>query len=1095
MRVQCDSCDRTLDIKGDRPSFCAYCGKALGNHSLSRTGTYHPESTDVNSLLTQVPPPERQLTFAGADLSQPNQIGCYKVLRRLGSGGMGTVFRAEDLNNGRHVAIKLINPQVAASSDNLERFRQEGKLASLITHPRSVFVYQADEERGRPYIVMELMPGATLKDIITQQGPLPIGSAINKILDVIDGLQAAHEIGVIHRDVKPSNCFVLPDGHVKVGDFGLSKFLPNTTAGDKRATSTPHPQETAEQAEALTRSGTFVGTPLFASPEQIKGDPLDFRSDLYSVSATLYYLLTGHAPFEGGDNTATIARIVSEDPVPISALRPEVSPELDRVIMRGLERQRELRFSTLAEFKQALLPFVPGYLQNAQRIARFRAAIVDAATLIPLLLLVNQVISQLFSEERWGGELQDLISDLILWLVILGYYLVTEVLFGASFGKWLLGLRISGARPGQPPKRRQLLLRALGFFVIVALPGLLGLALTGSDRLKWALHGIGFLLLIDSMRARAGFRGLHEVLSKTRVVQIPTSPRKQTFPALPPRSAAPLPPGMPARVGSYAIQGIHRVLDDRIFLEGTDLVLDRPVWLVLRPQDEGKIASARRELSRPTRLRWLGGGDLPLEARSKRLTHHWDAFIAPTNGCALPTLVALQGRMSWADVRPLLLQLSQELTTALADGTFPDELGPEQVWLQPDGQLMVIGARFPTDMQTQTPDAASETARSVLFLRQAATIMLEGKLRSPKRVRPIYSPIPAHAQIIINRLMGVAEPAIKHPSELLEALTASAEKPVEVTASMRLGQLMLLSALLSPILLAILIIGRFYRDIQPSLLISHQIKRAEHVLEWLGDGNNVPAFMTYLRTNPGVLSQMRNAGLLDMIVNPEFLMLPRHSKETLLMLACQGKIKARLEKDLNKQAALQSQLSLAAILPYSLLVEFLPSTKKGDLRGQSGHASSEENQAVFAELQAALRHAEETKNTESEPLPGYLNRPAFQLASVIIGSWFLLWVFWSMVTQGGLSLRLMGIDLRTRKGRLAGPLRCAWRTLLLWVPFFSLLLLSIYIEESNRLNRPWVQWSLWWLAVIYLAGCALCGLIWPKRGLHDRLSGVYAVPR
>jgi hypothetical protein len=89
----------------------------------------------------------------------------------------------------------------------------------------------------------------------------------------------------------------------------------------------------------------------------------------------------------------------------------------------------------------------------------------------------------------------------------------------------------------------------------------------------------------------------------------------------------------------------------------------------------------------------------------------------------------------------------------------------------------------------------------------------------------------------------------------------------------------------------------------------------------------------------------------------------------------------------------------------------------------------------------------------------------------------------------------MGIDLRTRKGRLAGPLRCAWRTLLLWVPFFTLLLLSIYIEESNRLNRPWVQWSLWWLAVIYLAGCALCGLIWPKRGLHDRLSGVYAVPR
>jgi serine/threonine protein kinase len=1094
MLVQCDSCDRTLDIKGDRPSFCAYCGKALSNHTLSRTGTYHPESTDVNALLTQAPPAERQITFTGVDFSQPAQIGCYKVLRRLGSGGMGTVFKAEDLNNGRHVAIKLINPQVAASSDNLERFRQEGKLASLITHPRSVFVYQADEEQGRPYIVMELMPGATLKDIITQQGPLSIGSAINKILDVIDGLQAAHQIGVIHRDVKPSNCFLLPDGRVKVGDFGLSKFLPNGHGSEKRATSTPKSQETSKEAEGLTRSGTFVGTPLFASPEQIKGDPLDFRSDLYSVSATLYFLLTGHAPFEGGDNTATIARIVTEDPVPVCTLRPETPPELDRVIMRGLERQRDARYSTLAEFKQALLPFVPGYLQNAQRIARVRAAIVDAATLIPLLLLVNQVISQLLSEERWGSELLDVLSDIILWMVILGYYLVTEVLFGASFGKWLLGLRISGARLGTPPKRRKLLLRALGFFVIVALPGLLGFALTGSDKVKWILHGIGFLLLIDSMRARAGFRGLHEVLSGTRVVQIPSSLRRQTFPALPPRSAAPLPPGMPPRVGTYAIQGIHRVLDDRIFLEGTDLVLDRPVWLVLRPLDEGKIASARRELSRPTRLRWLGGGDLALEARSKRLTHHWDAFIAPNNGCALPTLIALQGRMAWSDVRPLLLQLSQELTTALSDGTFPDELGPEQVWLQPDGQLMVIGARFPTDVHSQTPDAATETARSILFLRQAATIMLEGKIRSPKRVRPIHAPIPAHAQVIINRLMGVTEPAIRHSKELLEALNATAERPVEVTSSMRLGQVLLLSALLSPILLAILIIGRFYSDIQPSLLISHQIKRAEHMVEWLGDRNNLPSFMSFLNTNPRELAQLRQDAMLDAIAHPEFLMLPQHSKELLMMLTCQGKIKDRLKEDLNRQAALRSQLSMAAILPYTLLVDFLPATTSDDQR-QPNRTSNQENREVFADLQAALKHAEDTQNVGHEPLPGYLNRPAFQIASLIIGSWFLLWVLWSMVTQGGISLRLMGLDLRTRKGRLAGPLRCAWRTFLLWLPFFALLLFSIYAQESTRLNPPWFQWGVWWLAVIYLAGCTLSGLIWPKRGLHDRLSGVYMVPK
>lgn len=151
----------------------------------------------------------------------------------------------------RKVAIKLIKPHIAASTENLERFRQEGRLASLITHPRCVFVYHADEDQGQPYIVMEMMPGATLKDIVSQQGPLQIGQAINKILDVIDGLQAAHLLGVIHRDVKPSNCFVLTNGHVKVGDFGLSKVLPTGAVSTGR---TPDLEETtALKEEAIAR--------------------------------------------------------------------------------------------------------------------------------------------------------------------------------------------------------------------------------------------------------------------------------------------------------------------------------------------------------------------------------------------------------------------------------------------------------------------------------------------------------------------------------------------------------------------------------------------------------------------------------------------------------------------------------------------------------------------------------------------------------------------------------------------------------------------------------------------------------------------------
>src|SRR6266540_2214854 len=239
MQVQCSQCGRVLEFSGDRPSFCAYCGHPLAANTCQTTAKV--DSPVVN--------PEVALT-APANGAAPATVGAYRLLRPLGSGGMGTVYEAEETSSGRHVAVKLLNAQAASSSEAMQRFRQEGRLARQIAHPNCVFVLAADEQEGRPYIVMELMPGTTLKDLIEKEGPLPPEQAVAKILDVIDGLQAAHAHGVLHRDVKPSNCFLVHDGRVKVGDFGLSKSL----------VSDAH----------LTRSGTFLGTPLFASPEQIK---------------------------------------------------------------------------------------------------------------------------------------------------------------------------------------------------------------------------------------------------------------------------------------------------------------------------------------------------------------------------------------------------------------------------------------------------------------------------------------------------------------------------------------------------------------------------------------------------------------------------------------------------------------------------------------------------------------------------------------------------------------------------------------------------------------------------------------------------------
>ncbi|MFQ3593189.1 MAG: serine/threonine-protein kinase, partial [Gemmataceae bacterium] len=263
MGLTCPTCQQIVEFTTRPPRFCSHCGAII----------------DPTATIAYDRPPRHSDT--------PERIGGYRLLKLLGSGGMGSVFEAQD-DQGRHVALKLIRPEFLDSPEAVERFRREGRLASLVIHPRCVFVLGADEEAGRPYIVMELMPGRTLSDVVTAQGPLPVSQAVRYIIDIIEGLQEAHANGMIHRDVKPSNCFLDAEGRVKIGDFGLAKAISGR--------------------EELTRSGAFLGTFLYASPEQIRNDKVDHLTDVYSVCATLYHLLTGRAPFEDSDPAAALAR-------------------------------------------------------------------------------------------------------------------------------------------------------------------------------------------------------------------------------------------------------------------------------------------------------------------------------------------------------------------------------------------------------------------------------------------------------------------------------------------------------------------------------------------------------------------------------------------------------------------------------------------------------------------------------------------------------------------------------------------------------------------------------------------------------------------
>jgi len=258
---------------------------------------------------------------AAPRLTPGQAFGPYRIGRLLGRGGMGEVYEAEHVEQGRRVALKVLNQRLAGAQDRA-RFLREGQLAASINHPNTVYIFGSEEIAGTPVIAMELLAGGTLKDRVKERGPLPSAEAVDAILQVIAGLDAAHAGGVLHRDIKPANCFVGRDNIVKIGDFGLSI---STLARD---------------VTQLTTMGTFQGTPQFASPEQLKGEPLDVRADIYSVGATLYDLLTGQPPFDDKDLMALLTRIATEAPRSPRTVMPSVHRELTAMTHACLAKDR-----------------------------------------------------------------------------------------------------------------------------------------------------------------------------------------------------------------------------------------------------------------------------------------------------------------------------------------------------------------------------------------------------------------------------------------------------------------------------------------------------------------------------------------------------------------------------------------------------------------------------------------------------------------------------------------------------------------------------------------------------------------------------------
>jgi uncharacterized RDD family membrane protein YckC len=625
--------------------------KVSGTAGVMSTWAVVFEGQDSQPTVLPTADSEHRAPTDTSCLAPGQRFGPYRIERLLGRGGMGEVYEAEHLEHGRRVALKVLSQRLSGPTDRA-RFLREGQLAASVSHPHTVYIYGSEVIAGIPAIAMELLPGGTFKDRVEKTGPLTPIEAVDAILQVVSGLDAAHQAGVLHRDIKPSNCFVDADGTVKVGDFGLSIST------------------LAREVTQLTATGTVLATPQFASLEQLRGQPLDVRSDIYAVGATLYYLLTGRPPFDDHNLMVLVSRIATEPPPSPREARPEIPPALAAVVLQCLAKDPAHRPASYSVLASALQPFGSMVKMPAPLGIRTVAGVFDGF-FSGFVLMIPTFVFLANPSSVFGTKL------VVQSVVTVAYFAITEGVWGASLGKALCGLCVV-TESGERLRFVQALVRALFFVLppwfasglVLWAFGLVYAQPSGGITSDVVQTVVTALFFLPARRAN-GFAAIYESIGHTRTV-LKSAVEVHTV-------VRPVPDPIEVLAGQQSV-GPYRLVDTSNSLPSSGVILGyderlrRLVWLQFPGVGADPVPLERRILGRPARPRWLAG------QRASGLA--WDAFEEVPGQ---PFEAVVTQAQSWGTVSGWLRDLAEEVQAGLGDGSLP-ALELDRVWIGSDGR-------------------------------------------------------------------------------------------------------------------------------------------------------------------------------------------------------------------------------------------------------------------------------------------------------------------------------------------------------------------------------------------------------------------------